>query len=122
MRKIFFAFVLLLYTFYTSASPHVKIYSTTTCEGHTLKLICSSGRTINVIAADYGRWNATVCPYYDDPNMNLRCHSQYANAVIKTICDGHHTCKIKVNNDNLMDPCPGQIKYAEAKYLCLDKK
>ncbi|GLV41378.1 LDL receptor related protein 4 [Carabus blaptoides fortunei] len=104
-------------TFYISA--HGKIHSVIACEGQKLKMSCYYGGMISVIGADYGRWNASVCPYYDDPNMDLQCHSLYAQTIIKTSCDGHTNCKFKVNNDNLMDPCPGQVKYAEVKYILL---
>lgn len=60
-----------------------KTFHSHACEGNKMKLFCHAGDVIKVIKADYGRSNASICEYFDDPNMVLNCHSETATAIVK---------------------------------------
>ncbi|GLV41380.1 Calcium-independent receptor for alpha-latrotoxin [Carabus blaptoides fortunei] len=101
-------------------SKRDRIYRTYACEGRTLTLSCGKDR-IFIIKADYGRWNASVCPYYEDPDMDLNCHQPLALDNVINKCEKKSSCRFTADNDFFSNPCPGQIKYSEVMYTCISK-
>ncbi|XP_038058912.1 adhesion G-protein coupled receptor G2-like isoform X2 [Patiria miniata] len=89
-----------------------------TCEGDDFFISCSSGSTIDVQWALYGREDQSqVCRTYrarpcGDPATSL--------AVIQEFCQGEERCGFPVSNSQVGgDPCPNVAKYLVVRYSCI---
>eukprot|EP00057_Strongylocentrotus_purpuratus_P032612 XP_788214.1 PREDICTED: L-rhamnose-binding lectin CSL3 [Strongylocentrotus purpuratus] len=87
------------------------------CEGGTLALSCSSGQTILVLDAFYGRMaGPEICPHPQVSNQHCRASSSLP--IVKGICNGQTSCSVSATNNVFGDPCVHTYKYLEVLYEC----
>ena len=84
-------------------------------------LECSTGgNTINILYADYGRFDLTSCSPNSQTDQN--CGTANAWNVIINKCQSKKTCSIKYDNAIAalfnVDPCVGVRKYIKVVYQC----
>nr|5H4S_A Chain A, L-rhamnose-binding lectin [Toxopneustes pileolus] len=86
------------------------------CEGSSLTLSCSSGQTISVLDAFYGR---TAGPEICKGNaQDQNCRAESSLNIVQSACNGRSSCSVNANNNVFGDPCVGTYKYLEVLYKC----
>ncbi|XP_070568451.1 L-rhamnose-binding lectin CSL3-like [Ptychodera flava] len=83
------------------------------CEHDTLSLSCQSGE-IEVVSANYGRTDSSVCGSYAVTD----CVGANSLAIASDRCNGKRSCSVDASNDLFGDPCYGTFKYLEVSYKC----
>jgi len=111
------------------------------CEGSTLELACSAGRSITVMRANYGRFSSSVCPGSDTTNTgsdttntgsdttntgsdttNTECIQPTTLRQIQALCGGRRSCSVAVSSTVFGDPCTGTSKYLQLLYTCTEQQ
>lgn len=92
------------------------------CSQETKIFECSTGgSTIDVLYADYGRFDLTSCSPSDLPEFNI-CGTGNAWNVIVNKCQSKKSCSITLDDAILAlidaDPCSGVQKYIRVVYQC----
>ena len=81
------------------------------------KMFCNVG-VIDVIHALYGRLDNETCS--GDFNTTMTCNSTVDHTEItRSYCNGKKVCLYQGTENEMGDPCPGELKYTEIKYSCL---
>ncbi|XP_078667424.1 uncharacterized protein LOC144909224 [Branchiostoma floridae x Branchiostoma belcheri] len=89
----------------------------TTCEGGTLHLACSDGKTLFIVEATYGRTSASHrCPC---STCRTNCRAGNSLTVVRDACQGHQQCSVEASYDVFGDPCVWVEKYLEVSYRCI---
>lgn len=97
--------------------PTVEEY----CEDAHVCLNCpANSQSINIIRADYGRSDSTVCESeVEEENQNTTCSSEEAaTAKVRRICQNKQICNFEADNELVGDPCQGTMKYLEVEWEC----
>ena len=80
-------------------------------------LNCKVGRTINIVHADFGRWDNTTCGYH--PDFSTDCHMASAAEKVIQECQGKTSCKVPSASAYFGgDPCVGTYKFLWIWYNC----
>uniref|UniRef100_A0A1I8FSQ9 SUEL-type lectin domain-containing protein n=1 Tax=Macrostomum lignano TaxID=282301 RepID=A0A1I8FSQ9_9PLAT len=95
---------------FRNASPKLS------CEHGSSSLSCTSGSTIDVLSAFYGRTSGSVCKR--GPIKTTKCRSGSANSAVRRICQGKSSCSVRASNSVFGDPCVGTFKYMRINYRC----
>ena len=87
------------------------------CKAH---IECPYGKKVEIIKAEYGRWNDYECRG-DFKKIKERCDESHdRTSSFKRICDGQENCKIVSNNyDAEIDICPEISKYFQINWICV---
>ncbi|KAI8482588.1 hypothetical protein Bbelb_396550 [Branchiostoma belcheri] len=87
------------------------------CEGDTLQLSCSHGKTLLIVNANYGRTSTShPCRCY---NCRTNCRADTSLAVVRGYCQGNQQCTVAAINGVFGDPCHYVRKYLEVSYRCI---
>ena len=89
----------------------------TLCEGSSQTISCSSGSTLDVTSAMYGRqtyWHSCGTDF-------TYCSASGALSTTESACDGRSSCTISASNGVYGDPCGGVGKYLTVSYSCTSK-
>ena len=73
------------------------------CEGQTLNLQCPEGQNLNILSANFGRTDSTMCGISSKTN----CLSD-KTLDLQIYCNNNNNCTV---NANFADPCSGTPKY-----------
>lgn len=94
-----------------SAAPMAR-----TCDGDTLELACTGGKTIHITSAMYGRTSNDVCGH----GATTTCRASSSLNIVMSHCEGKPSCSLKTLAKEFgTDPCPGTKKYLEVDFECL---
>ncbi len=76
------------------------------CEGQNLNLQCSQSQKLNIVSANFGRTDSTMCGL----NLNTNCKSDQT-AYFQKLCNNNNSCNAIASSGVFGDPCGGTIKY-----------
>ncbi|CAH1401433.1 unnamed protein product [Nezara viridula] len=96
----------------------VKDSTLITCENEVMHLKCDDGLVINIIDADWGRFDKTTCGKFLDIEKNCSGIGDTYKRV-RDRCHGKFSCKIMANVKEFADPCRYIEKYLAVKYTCV---
>ena len=90
------------------------------CWKETKTFECSTGSTVDILYADYGRFDLTSCS--PRPAFNYICGTASAWNVIVNKCQSKKACSITFDDAIValfdVDPCSGVSKYIKVVYQC----
>ena len=103
----------------------LDIRSALACHLSWADLSCDNNDTINILTANYGRTDTTVCANYSDPkaHKNTTCRAAHSLEIVESKCKGRGSCNVEANKVVFGgDPCHGTYKYLDIKYECKASK
>ena len=87
-----------------------------------MTLQCPSGKTIEMISANFGRKNteAVLCKYPGPGNAvtNDNCYASNSLSVVAESCEGKNSCSVLAATSVFGEPCANTYKYLEVAYNC----
>ena len=84
---------------------------TTVCEGGEQKIDCQGDQKLEIVSADFGRWDRGVCKGFLDMDWHTNCHTPKALEITKKECDGLSSCVLHAKVSEYGDPCVTIKKY-----------
>ncbi|XP_065827341.1 uncharacterized protein [Oscarella lobularis] len=88
------------------------------CEHKPLKLVCPTGKVIQLKKAVYGRTEFKPCPHPARSNLNCRASNSFG--IVNGRCKNRRSCSVSASNGVFGDPCRGTFKYLEVSWTCKD--
>ncbi|KAI1706728.1 fibronectin type III domain-containing protein [Ditylenchus destructor] len=88
------------------------------CEGGKASLSCPPGQHIVIHLANFGRFSLQPCNPTRNLEIDTLCVNDRTMPLLKQRCEKSQECSFEVGIDFFGDPCPGSVKYLEAKYEC----
>ena len=100
----------------------VGIRSSLACDGRWADLSCDNNDIINILTANYGRTDTTVCTKHKfgaSANQKTDCRASSSLQIVKGKCEGRISCSVQASTSVFGgDPCYGIYKYLDVKYEC----
>ena len=73
-------------------------------------ITCGTGRSIEILAANYGRTSTII--------SGEICRAEISLSIVERTCNGKERCELFASNSVFGDPCPGPYKWLEVQYKC----
>eukprot|EP00794_Sanderia_malayensis_P006818 gene6818-7587_t len=115
-------------TFKVFGQPHVAFIqhqskapgssiTKTVCDGRSQVISCSSGSSITIRSAFYGRKSWSICNHGWFFNIQP-CSAPLILEKVAMMCNNKTRCTLKAPTDGIVDPCPVFTKYLTVEYTC----
>jgi len=76
------------------------------CEGQNLNLQCLQSQNLDIVSANFGRTDSTMCGLWSNTN----CKSD-KSAYFQAKCNNNNSCSDIASNGVFGEPCGGTYKY-----------
>ena len=75
------------------------------CQGSAFKIECQGEQKLEIVSADFGRWQRGVCKGFWDIDWNTNCHTAAALEITKRECEGLSSCVLHASVSEYGEPC-----------------
>ena len=94
------------------------------CSPNWAYLSCDNNYIINILTANYGRTDTTVCANHSSRNAHktTTCRAADSLQIVEGKCKGRTSCRVQASLVLFGDPCSGKYKYLTIEYECKASK